>query len=286
MLDYPGSLSGLDDYEVERVGACGRYGEKSANDEQRVQADMDAIVGSHTRTQADFFLMRRCYDTNILDAAFAADAPTDERTGEAYPPLGGTLARGGACDIHLDNSSLEEGVFDCSELPECEIVRPAQTTHKLRCQAVLLFRPGSNCSASQACDDLSDENGIDHSELYAYSRTAMCTAQWWFHSSVLRAVFIVAIWIFINMFRVLFLRGVIRLCWQFLNTGNFTFLATCGVDGVHTYKEENLANRVRSMLNRMRLTGALLVLLAVATQVPWCYSIYHFASGLVYDQLA
>merc|ERR1712072_1327664 len=174
--------------------------------------------------------------------------PTDERTGEAYPPLGATLARGGACDIHLDNSSLEEGVFDCSELPECEI----------------------------ACDDLSDENGIDHSVLYAYSRTAMCTAQWWFHSSVLRAVFIVAIWIFINMFRVLFLRGVIRLCWQFLNTGNFTFLATCGVDGVHTYKEENLANRVRSMLNRMRLAGALLVLLAVATQVPWCYAIYHF----------
>ena len=79
-------LGGLDSYEVERSQACARYGEKSANDEARVQKDMDLVVGSHVRalllygflafrftfaqlrhygqvrTQADVALMRRCYE--------------------------------------------------------------------------------------------------------------------------------------------------------------------------------------------------------------------------------
>ena len=30
---------------------------------------------------------------------------------------------------------------------------------------------------------------------------SMCTVQWWFHSTVLRVIFAVFIWVFLNLFR-------------------------------------------------------------------------------------
>lgn len=106
--------------------------------------------------------------------------------------------------------------------------------------------------------------------------------QWWFHSTVLRSVFTAVIWLFINIFRVVFLAGLIRLMWQLLNTGYFTYIATTNVDGVHTYKEEDLADQVRAMLGRIRLTGLCLVILAIMSQTPWCLALFHYAQGLSY----
>ena len=198
-------LDGLDAYELDRADTCARYGERSASDEQRVQNQMDLIVGSHVRVQADVALMRRCYDTTVLDASFTTTPVVDEN-GNAFPLLSSTLSEA-ACDETLTNSTLADGVFDCTELPDCIL----------------------------SCNDLADENGIDSSELFSYARVAMCTAQWWIHSTLLRMVFTVAIWLFINLFRVVFLGGVIRLCWNYFNSGMYTYLATCNIEAVHTY---------------------------------------------------
>ena len=243
-------LNGLDAYDTNRGEVCARYGEKSANDEQRVQAEMDVIVGAHTRTQADVALMNRCYDLDMLDASFQA-TPVRDTDNNIYPSPKATLLEP-TCNEHLSNETLEEGIFDCTALPECLIT----------------------------CDDLSDgPMRIDRTPLFDYSRASMCTAQWWFHSTVLRLVFTVVIWVFVNLFRVVFTAGVLRLCWQFLNTGYFTYMATCRADGSHTYKEEDLADKVQAMLYRMRLYGLFLVSFAVSTQVPWIVAIYYFSSG-------
>ena len=114
----------------------------------------------------------------------------------------------------------------------------------------------------------------------------MCTAQWWVHAFVLRTVFSVVIWISINFFRVTLLAGLVRICWEWLNTGNFTYLATCKADGAHTYKDADLADRVGEMLSRVRLTGIALVLVAFCSQIPWILAMRHFVSGLVYGSLS
>ena len=49
------------------------------------------------------------------------------------------------------------------------------------------------------------------------------------------------IWGFINMFRVVFIDGLTRVCWQWLNTGLFTFIATCRPDGSATYDKVSQA---------------------------------------------
>ena len=106
-----------------------------------------------------------------------------------------------------------------------------------------------------------------------------------FTCQVLRVVFTIAIWFFINLFRVVFVSGVIRIGWQFLNTGHFTYMATCTADGTHTYKVDDLADKVSAMLVRMRLYGLALVAVAVASQVPWIFAVYYFSNGLVFEAL-
>ena len=249
-------LEGIDAYELERADYCARYGERSANDEQRVATDMDAISASHGRMQADMALMNRCYNRAYLDNAFTTTPVVDEN-GNAYPLLSTTLDEA-ACAVALNGSStLDNGIYDCTELPDCVVT----------------------------CDDLSDEHGNDQSELFEYSRTAMCTLQYWFHSTILRFVFTVTIYLFANLFRFVFLNGVIRLFWNFFNTGMYTYIATCDIDGVHTYKEEDLSDKVRAMLFRMRLVGVGYVIIAITSQVPWIVAVYYFMSGIVHDTL-
>ena len=113
----------------------------------------------------------------------------------------------------------------------------------------------------------------------------MCTLQYWFHSTILRFVFTVTIYLFANLFRFVFLNGVIRLFWNFFNTGMYTYIATCDIDGVHTYKEEDLSDKVRAMLFRMRLVGVGYVIIAITSQVPWIVAVYYFMSGIVHDTL-
>lgn len=254
-------LSGLEDYEQKRSDFCARYGEKSANDERRVQAQMELIVGSHVRTSADVQLMKKCYDTNFLDNdptyGWTAHPVNDTSTGQPYPLLSVTLGEA-ACSVVLSNSSLEDGVYNCQELPECDI----------------------------ECNDLADEFGNDQSELYSYTRTAACTAQWWFHSNVLRMTFCITIWVFVNIWRSLFVSGMIRVCWNFLNTGFFTYIATCTSNGKHTYEEEVLAERVRGLLSKTRMFGFFMIVVACASQVPWIMGLYYFSTGLVYQKLA
>jgi len=248
-------LEGLDSYHLARSDACARYGERSASQESEVYADMDLIVNSHVRTQSQVRLMRRCYNTSFLDRSFVM-TPVLNPDGLPYPLVSASVSET-ACDTELTNSSLQNGVFDCTKLPECDL----------------------------SCDDLADKNGDDTSELILYARAAMCTAQWWVHALVLRTLFSMVIWLFLNIFRIVFIAGLVRVCWNWLNTGHFAYLATCLADGTHTYNEDDLAERVAVMLGRMRLTGLCLVAFACASQVPWIYAIQHFVKDLAYNRL-
>ena len=70
------------------------------------------MSGSHVRMQADVALMSRCYDLQYLDAQFTA-TPVLDAQGVAYPLLSATL-REPACQEHISNSTLEDGVFEAA----------------------------------------------------------------------------------------------------------------------------------------------------------------------------
>jgi len=158
----------------------------------------------------------------------------------------------------MTNASLQDGVFDCGPdvLKELDI----------------------------SCDDLFDrsqpEGEQDNTKLLPIARVASCTAQWWTHALLLRWIFSVIIWVFLNIFRVVFTSGLTRILWNYLNTGQFTYLATCRPDGSHTYNEDDLAERVAIMLSRMRVVGFFLCALACLTQVPWMYAMSYFVQDL------
>ena len=243
-------LKGIDEYERRRVELCAAYGVRSAQDERQVRSEYDIILSSHVRAQGDVHLMRRCYDTGYLDLQWAqystALAP--------YELVSAALASS-ACDAHLTNATLEDGAFDCTELPECNL----------------------------GCDDLIDNEGVDGpaaEELFALSRLAMCTFQHWAHSIVVRNVFVVIIWIFINLGRIILLMGISRLAWEHLNTGHFAFLGTARHDGTSTHDPEELADKIHSTLRHMRLIGLGMLLIALALQVIWLIPLLHFSDGL------
>ena len=52
------------------------------------------------------------------------------------------------------------------------------------------------------------------------------------------------------------------------------------------YKEDDLADKVQSMLYGMRLLGVAFITVALVTQVPWIAALYYYtAQGVVYDAL-
>lgn len=246
-------LTGIDDYEIQRAEACTAYGESSAQSEQQLRSDYNLIIGSHTRAQADVSMMRSCYDEAYLDASFTA-SPVLDATGEPYALVSTSLSEP-ACAVTMSNATLEDGTFDCRKLPECEV----------------------------RCDDLTSNEGVDGSaaeELYALARSAMCTTQHWLHSIVVRNIFVIIIWIFINIGRIILMMGVVRLSWDHLNSGYFAFLATCKHDGTHTYDPEELAEKVRKMLMNMKTVGVALVIIALLAQAMWLAPLLHFSEGL------
>ena len=103
--------------------------------------------------------------------------------------------------------------------------------------------------------------------------------------------------VFLNIFRVLLLKGLTRMLWTQLNSGYFTFLGTCTYDraddkgrplpdGAATYVREDLADRIHNLTSNMRMWGAHFLLLAIVTQVPWVFALVYFVRGFIHDTLA
>ena len=233
-------LDGLDSYETARLTACATNSESSTNDQQRLQSDLTATVAAHGRTREEVELMRRCYDLDEIDVDFSLGLVTDVLTDEVYGLLSTTLAEP-ACDEPISNATLDDGVFDCERLPECEI----------------------------GCGYLSDDQQQDNTNLWTYSFVAMCTAEHWFHAVVLRMAFASVIYVFINIGRIVAVMGLNRLMWRWLNTGIFAFLGSADAEGHTDVDEEELGRKLQAALRWMQWAGAALVLLAILLQMVW-----------------
>lgn len=121
------------------------------------------------------------------------------------------------------------------------------------------------------------------SNLLDFAKSATCTAEWFGHAYALRFIFTVCVYIFINVARVIFVAGLTRVAWQQLNTGYFSYRATCNREGSHTYEAKKLAEKVEAMLSTIRLVGGGMMILAILMQVPWIVLLSVTSDGLIYD---
>ena len=147
-----------------RAEACARYGDSSYQEEQETSADLEIIINSHLRTQADVRLMTRCYNTTYIDAAIATLATTLPPTDTRFDTPVSEYLSDPACQRDLDNVNQSTGVFRCEVLPDCN----------LQCND---FEP----------DEYGNE-GPGSKRLEALARDAMCEAEEWVHAFVLRTV--------------------------------------------------------------------------------------------------
>lgn len=233
-------LEGLDEVESSRATACAVNSESSRSDQEDLQQRLDLTAAAHARTSEDVLRMRNCYNFNVISDDGLGGSIRDTATGDEYPPLSDTLAEA-TCDVQLSNSSLEDGVFDCEQLPVCEI----------------------------GCGILSNDQGVDSSNLLTYSFKAACTAEYWVHAVVLRIAFCAVLYLFINVGRVLAVMGLNRLMWQWLNTGLFAFLGSSDAEGSTTVDEEELGRKIQAALRRLQVVGGVLVTIALLLQLVW-----------------
>ena len=235
-------LDGLDSYATARLTACATNSESSTNDQQRLQSDLTATVAAHGRTRDEVALMRRCYDVEEIDVDFSRGLVTDVLTDDVYALLSTTLAEP-ECDAPISNATatLDDGVFDCAQLPECEV----------------------------GCGYLSDDQQQDNTNLWTYSFVAMCTAEHWLHALVLRMAFASVIYVFLNIGRTVAVMGLNRLMWRWLNTGVFAFVGSADAEGRVDVDEGELGRRLQAALRWMQWVGAGLVLLAGMLQMVW-----------------
>jgi len=244
-------LAGFDAYEQTRTTNCNANFQLSQQVQTAQQAALNEAKARHAAVEVDVQLMRDCYDVPYVQAQFDA----------LVPPLDvdfGALINDPACLADVANTTLVNALFNCENLPECEL----------------------------NCDSLADDEGNDNSLLKPTVHGACCTLEWWGHSFVLKISFAVVIYLCLNLFRVLAMMGLNRLLWESLNTGMFTFLGTTNIDGEAQHDEETLATRLGKMLGTFKLYGILLVLMACAAQAPWIIALVYVVPRVAYDVLA
>ena len=115
--------------------------------------------------------------------------------GGTYPLLSSSLYEG-SCDVELSNATLQDGVFDCTRLPECEL--SCDSLAKAKGDETIDETPTSLLPTSYLLPPASllptrGDETIDETQLRPRARAAMCTAQWWLHALVLRTVFSVSV---------------------------------------------------------------------------------------------
>merc|ERR1711998_795174 len=108
-----------------------------------------------------------------------------------------------ACDADSTTWELDDAVFYCDNLPQCELT----------------------------CD------GPDRDVMRVLTEHCSCTFEWLVHSSWLKFTLAFSIYALMNISRVVFTKALAKLMWRFLSPGVFTYRATCDYDGVYIKPE-------------------------------------------------
>ena len=230
-------LDGLQRYQAKAEEFCAAHSRKTQR-ASPIQAQLQSAREAHSNAARTVRAIRQCVDLAHIDSDLAAMNQSYATLSRQYHIP--ELANDAMCDSLPDDAN-ETLIDDCTSLFACDIV----------------------------CDDLEDEHGHDPSRLRILSIGTACAAEWWFHSQILTFVFALAIYLLLNLFRVLCVGGMTRLLWRKLYAGEFAFIATCDAQGKATYEPSILHRKLKVLTKHFYATGASMIVLACTIQLPW-----------------
>lgn len=149
-----------------------------------------------------------------------------------------------------------------------------------------------DCSAIDPCSfGCADPN---EPNLRGSAFNAACTSEWYLHSTGLGVLMTTAVFFLMNMSRLIFLRGVVKVIWRHLSSHKFSFLASCTEDGDIVYPEEVtkknkafrkvIMHRLRIALRRFEAEGLFVTIFGAALNLPWIIILVVLKKNLAFDQ--
>eukprot|EP00924_Labyrinthula_sp_SR-Ha-C_P005511 augustus_masked-scaffold_62-processed-gene-0.14-mRNA-1 protein AED:1.00 eAED:1.00 QI:0/-1/0/0/-1/1/1/0/1014 len=117
-----------------------------------------------------------------------------------------------------------------------------------------------------------------------------CESEWFFHANFLSVMLTALTFALINYSRYQFMNGLVRLRWRELNPYDFTFLASCTLDGKHVdalivaehrkSMKQHIKERLKEALDEWQKGGRGIILFAIGINIPWIVACIFFAQGV------
>ena len=224
-------LHELDVYHSARSANCSVEVRNTAREQLRVEREARLTQQAYQQALDDVRLMRNCLRLEELDAKAASAAI------HPYVPLRAVLAAD-ACEagsLHEEALRIDNAVFNCSAVAECK----------------------------RACDGPSREITA------TLCQRCGCHAEWLAHGMVLHVLLALLVFACINACRVLLIDGACRVLWKQLFAGQFEFIANCDDYGMASAGRTQILDALRTAVRGHAQTGWLMLLGALALNVPW-----------------
>lgn len=275
----------IDDYDATRGEHCSAYLTTSAAQQDEDALYLESLAAAQAGSSSNALLLGGCLDVGALDASFEAACCGLEGYGGCgaangsvarcplldagaastpYAPLGSSLAEP-ACADDAASWALGDAVFDCADLPDCTVTCGGPSKPLLR-------------MASQHC---------------------ACSVEWYFHAALLKFCCGAAIYVLMNVARLLAVDALCRLNWRDAAAPRFTYTATCDGSGRPVARPEDgggpggaldaaafsaaLKTQLRARVAAWERAAYAELALAVALNVPWIVFLALLTDDLEYD---
>lgn len=266
-------VEGINQYESKRMLNCDKYRQETLPRQVELEGNFSQFNSTHVKSGAVVDLMRKCYDPSLVDTP-AGYKDLNELLGISPP--------NNDCAFDLSDPAqfepLGDGVFggrSSVEVESCPILRRCCVTCSEFCEL-----PDGYCD--EGYESQGDEC-IYNGQLRrgpGSANAAMCNAEYLVHAFVLRFFFSVFIFIMLNIGRFLTMAGLIRVMWRWMNTGLYTFLGNCDINGQVNVDEEKLSAKLESRLGRVVLMGTICIVIAMSSQAAWLFSLASYGQKM------
>jgi len=157
-----------------------------------------------------------------------------------------------------------------------------------------------DCSVVQGCQAIRTVNDSDtecsgpgKNFLKLATHRAACSSENWFHAYLFATFMIIAVFIIINISRLIFMRGVVRVLWRIIVVRNFSFLGSCDDSGHLIYPERvtekgdtmrvAIREALKKAIKHWERWGYVILVTGIIVNVPWIWGLVFLSKNLDYE---
>jgi len=214
----------------------------------------DTLMTDYTDITVQNAALVECIDLAAVDAATSNAYDFVTRTSDKH--------------FYYDFGDLEEtAIYNCTSVSGCASIR------------------GKDTSQSQA-------EGPDEELLRSVIFDASCQTEYWFHSNLFAGLFVIGVYIIINISRVIGSRALVRVLWRCVVVRNFSVYISVTDRGDIIYPErvtekgdtmqEAIRIAVRDAIKKWEREGQMLLAIAILMNVPWIWALTWFHKTIQY----